>query len=115
MTTLFRIRSSKTGEFSTGGSYPCFKKNGKVWKRSCDVSLHLSHVAPDALKTYRDHDAQIVEYEYVEKSTQSIDTRVAEIENRKHQKVLEQQARRDEWEKSLRKRQYEELKKEFEG
>lgn len=40
---IYKIRNQK-GEFSTGGQYPSWSKNGKVWRNKGGLSNHLSLV-----------------------------------------------------------------------
>lgn len=40
----YMIKDEYTGLYSSGGSNPAFKKNGKVWKRIEDLKNHLNIV-----------------------------------------------------------------------
>lgn len=39
--TVFKIRDSELGLFSSGGYYPHWDKNGKEWARLSEVRSHL--------------------------------------------------------------------------
>lgn len=94
MTTVFKIRSKKTGLFSKGGSSPSewtWSKTGKVWKTigqlRCHLAQHGSYASHGSFgsqnpcQEYLDNEAEVVEYEIVEKN-------VTPIENFKLRKDL---------------------------
>ena len=58
---FFKIRHTKTGLYSKGGSYPTWSKLGKVWKRRCDLSSHFTHIGAKAATHYADaEDVEII-------------------------------------------------------
>ena len=63
---MFKIRSRKTGQFSKGGIWPDWSRNGKVWKRQGDLSSHFTQLDQRGRQIYLDHDAEVVEMEVVE-------------------------------------------------
>lgn len=44
MKTVFRIQRTSDKKFSTGGTQPTFKAEGKVWNKRGDVTSHLSQL-----------------------------------------------------------------------
>lgn len=111
---VYKIRSKKTGEFSTGGTYPSFDKNGKVWKKFNHVSSHLSQQEILSSNLYKEHDAEIVEYELRECAAMTVETIVAAKMDRKADRDRKMREYRDGERQSYRRQEYEQLKKEFE-
>ena len=44
---MFKIRDKQTGLFSTGGTYPDFTKDGKVWGQIGHIKSHLKLLQED--------------------------------------------------------------------
>ena len=101
---FFKIRHTKTGLYSKGGSYPTWSKLGKVWKRRCDLSSHFTHIGAKAATHYAD--AEVVEIavtesemtvtpaiEYVNASKDRADKRRLESEMRDARWKVEQAER----------------------
>ena len=61
----YKIRNKDTGLFSTGGAWPKFTKNGKVWQRERDLKRHFHQVYEVSVK-YKD--CEVVIYDVVEES-----------------------------------------------
>ena len=112
---LYKIRSNKTGQFSNGGSWPSFTKNGKLWKRACDVSNHFSLLSPHGRQMYKDQDVEIIEYELVETCTNvtSYADWIAATDERKEQKKEAQRRRFEEYQREQRRQEFIKLQKEF--
>ena len=55
LSKVYRIQDISTGLFSTGGAYPSFNKNGKIWLSLGNVKKHLQ------LTSY-DNNVELVEY-----------------------------------------------------
>lgn len=70
---IYKIRRKKDGWFSLGGNPPRFGKTGKVWKRKSDLSCHIGIQSSRHINQYDDN-CEIVIYETIETSTQSIKT-----------------------------------------
>ena len=110
---VYRIRRND-GLFSTGGQWPDFNKNGKIWKMKGHLTSHLNQIHT-AKKDVYDH-CELVVYEIVETevSSQKLQDYIAEREEAKRAREEDDERRREKYSKRLRKHQYEELKKEFE-
>lgn len=65
MTTMFKIRSRKTGLFSAGGAWPKWNTVGKVWKRKGDLSSHFTQLGNQGRTIYLEADAEVVVCETV--------------------------------------------------
>jgi len=67
----YKIKNTKTGLFSTGGSLPNWSKNGKVWRTLGQVRSHLTLFLScnDKKKT---NDWEIIEYEMIEVQSRKI-------------------------------------------
>ena len=60
---VYRIKRAD-GLFSTGGAYPSFQKNGKVWRTKSALSNHVSQLGNPGRRAYLD--CVVVESELVE-------------------------------------------------
>ena len=60
---MFKIRDIDTGKFSTGGCYPKWNNNGKVWSHIGHLKNHLH------LYDYKNINAVVVEYTMLESGT----------------------------------------------
>jgi len=112
MAIVFKIRRNDDGLFSTGGSYPSFTKQGKIWKQKGHLTNHLNQLRHKRAYT----DCEIVPYELVETPagpSMSIATYLQEIQDRKNKRDEDYRVRREEWEKKERRKQFEQLQKEF--
>lgn len=58
---IYRIKNTKTGMYSNGGSYPRWSKKGKIWKTLGYVRSHLR---------------AFMEYDYRKKTTVGIDPKL---------------------------------------
>ena len=65
----YKIQDIVTGEFSTGGMNPRWRKTGKIWKTEADLKKHL-HQMEFRIGCYDNCD--IVEYKMVEIDTTDI-------------------------------------------
>lgn len=61
---IYKIKSLKTGRFSTGGSSPCYTKRGKTWAEKSHVSLHLSCQDKFGRQSYKVNECVIVCYDF---------------------------------------------------
>src|SRR6266403_3016544 len=110
MTQVFyKIRNKKTGLFSKGGSWPRWSKLGKVWHSKGALSNHLAFVSTSA--DYKD--AEIIECEFVEVGKIQIDEWLVEVSVRRNKRNASRDARYEAFRVAERRRQYEELAKEF--
>ena len=114
---IYKIRT-KDGLFSTGGRRwrLSFSKTGKIWKRKSDLTLHLSGLSNENRQEYFDREACVVEYEVTERpvSTQTVSEYLAERNKIKLEIQENAKIGRERHAKELRRRQYEDLKREFE-
>lgn len=53
---IFKIRRRSDGLFSTGGSSPRFRKEGKTWTKRHHVTAHLRLLGDRERKLYQDCD-----------------------------------------------------------
>ena len=60
---IYKIKNMKTGLYSRGGFYPTYSKSGKIWKRKCDLSNHLT-LAADT-ESYKDCVIEVLRVEEV--------------------------------------------------
>jgi hypothetical protein len=113
---VYKIRT-KDGLFSQGGTWPRFNTKGKIWKRKGDLTSHLNHLPHTKYAEYAQLGAEVVEYDVVERETQTqtLSAYIAEVQNRKALKEQERQQRRAEYLQNERRKQYDELKKEFDN
>lgn len=125
MATVFKIRRSD-GLFSMGGSTPDFNKTGKMWTHKGHISRHLGqldnrrHHRPlkggSGLSKVYD-DCEIVSYELVENpavSGETIEDYLTDIIQRKEEREAAYAKRRKEYQTEERRKQFENLKREFE-
>lgn len=67
--TFYKIRDGRTGLFSTGGSWPSWVKNGKVWTRLGTLRAHLTMM----LRCERSMEGwEVVEIETIVKNSRPI-------------------------------------------
>jgi hypothetical protein len=113
--TVFKIKSTLTGLFSTGGSSPDWSKKGKTWSQRGHVSLHLSGLCGNGRRIYRQHDAVVVECVIKEEdvSTIKVSEWLSETERKAREKEADREARNIERARQERLQQYVKLKKEF--
>lgn len=73
----FAIRRKRDGLYSTGGAFPRFTKQGKVWERAASLKSHMTMVANDRrfYRSLRDDDPyeDIEVVVYVESHALSVD------------------------------------------
>lgn len=72
MSEIYQIRRKIDGLFSTGGSYPSFRKSGKKWLTRSALSNHLA-ILDDGLKSRCYKDCEIVRIEILETEVSTID------------------------------------------
>lgn len=63
---VYRIVSTISGLYSTGGSDPCWAKTGKLWKGKGPLNLHMNQLSPQGRRIYMNHEAYVVQYEIEE-------------------------------------------------
>ena len=83
MSTFFKIRSTKTGLFSTGGNSPKWSSIGKIWPVRGHLSSHFTNLSPAGRREYENHGAEVVECEFVTRSQQPVSEFVAAAQERK--------------------------------
>lgn len=107
----YKIRNKDSGLFSTGGTRPRWKKIGKIWKRKQDLTSHFN-----MLPTYTGPyiNCEVVEYTVSETGIQSIYDWISHSRQRRLLKESQRQMAAERYTRELRRRQYEELKREFE-
>lgn len=109
--TVYKIKRAD-GQFSLGGSWPRFGKEGKIWKRKGDLTSHLRIVRRDMYS-----DCKIIEYELVEKSectdTISIGQWLNEIEERKRSEQESRERFQEKQAKKVRRKAFLKLREEF--
>jgi hypothetical protein len=89
---MYKIRNTKTGLYSKGGDRPSWSKAGKVWKRLGDLSSHFTQVGARGRSVYQD--AEVVEFELVEKLITPAINFVQEADRRRQDKIEEAEQRR---------------------
>jgi len=110
---IYRIRNAE-GEFSTGGMSPYFTKKGKVWKHLGHVKRHMSQMSDRELLD-RYADCEIVTYQ-VEETISGVVPMMGFINGLRQLEIAkaeEAKIRQESYEKEQRRKQYEELQKEF--
>ena len=116
---VYKIRRKADGLFSTGGSRPSFSTNGKIWKQKGHLTSHFNLVAQerpylrDNKLTY--DDCELVTFELTETEIDSI-TVSQYVKERKELQQERERAQERAWEKrqkTVRRKKFEELKKEF--
>jgi len=124
MAIVFKIKRKSDGLFSMGGSSPRFNKTGKIWKQKGHLTNHLNQLW-NGVGTYRTShhgsvhvysDCEIIEYELVEQPMGpgiSITQYLYERKMKKEDQARQDAERKKMREKVDRRKQYEELQKEF--
>jgi hypothetical protein len=113
MSSLYKIRSKKTGLFSTGGQWPKWSKLGKIWTVRGHISSHFTGLSPNGRREYQNNDAEIVEIELIVKSVTPVEELIADAKRRKE--IREEAARqaRENRHVVLEKAEFERLLKKF--
>lgn len=79
---IFKIRNTRTGLYSCGGSMPSFTKKGKSWKCIGHIKNHIHNIRNPYKKTYMNEcELVIIEYTETEKSTRSMIDVIKETED----------------------------------
>lgn len=68
MIKCYKIRRTSDNLFSTGGSNPCFNKEGKIWSTLARLKSHIRQI--NNSKIYEN--CELVTFEYSEKETISM-------------------------------------------
>lgn len=99
MLTIYKLRSTKTWLFSSGGAFPRFTKNGKIWKRKSDLSCHFNQLPRLGVELYKDHGVEILEFEVKEElaNIHTYDEWMDNVTERKQKRKDEARARYEEW------------------
>ena len=113
MTTFYKIQSKKTGLFSTGGQDPKWSKIGKVWPIKGHLSSHFTGLTKDGRRTYRDHDAKVVECTVTVLSEQSTEDFVQAAAQRASDRKAAEQRYIKEREEARERAEYERLHAKF--
>jgi hypothetical protein len=120
MAKVYKIRSKKTGLFSTGGSSPRWSKKGKIWAGSGPLNNHLNVIKEYGgygKIVYDREEAELVEYELIEQeiSSTALAEHIKGVEDRIQQREDQRNKWQEENEKKQRRKQFESLKKEFDN
>ena len=109
---MYKIFNRKTGLYSSGGSGYRLRwtKKGKIWAERGHISNHLAMLR-DPAKTYADCD--IVEFDMVPVNTISIDNWCDKVKERRDNRNKARARRLEKFQKEQRRRQFEQLNKEF--
>lgn len=112
---MFMIKSRKTGLFSKGGQdADTWTKAGKVWKRKGDLSSHFTSLSSKGKRSYRDHDAEVIEFEIVTVGTpESTDLWIEAAVVRAGEREGASQERIAKYRRERELAEYERLKKQF--
>lgn len=111
---VYKIRRKADGLFSTGGTTPSFTEKGKVWRSRKDISLHIGMLLGYNLAIRNYEGCEIVAYETKEFSSESAIEWMDDISNKRNQRKEEQEEISERNKEANRRRQYQELKAEFE-
>lgn len=77
---IYKIRRKSDGLFlSICKGYYTFNKNGKIWKRFCDLKNHFYE---EHIEIYLENDCEIVEYETKETNILSVNSIIEDKINR---------------------------------
>lgn len=115
MASVFKIRSKKTGLFSTGGGRPSFSKKGKQWAGLGPVKNHIHCLDSHGKSIYNREEAELVEYEIIqyEVSVKPFSDFCQEVVRALADKEAERQQRFEESQKEIRRQQFLKLQSEF--
>ena len=83
--------------FSTGGYYPAWTRTGKIWTTQAAVSSHFTQLIGRQQDIYTENNAEIVEYELVEKSSLPVEVAILEAVNRQRLRDMEREQREAAW------------------
>jgi len=112
----WKIRRRSDGLFSTGGRWPRFNEKGKIWYHRGGMTSHVNCVVFDSFSNEQYFDCEVVEYEVLHNAVGKMT--VAEyVEDRisaKEKREEEKEARLEAGRKESRRKQWLELKDEFE-
>jgi hypothetical protein len=108
---IFKIRRKSDGLYSTGGSDPVFTSKGKVWKQRSHVTLHLGQLSRQSKGVY--DDCEIVELLTIEGAVHDPNAWIAEVAERREERERRYRERVEAWRREERRKQYENLRKEF--
>lgn len=113
MSTIYKIRDRITGAYSKGGARPYWTLKGKVWKQKSHVSLHFVNILEYSSYTSVYDDAEVVEFELVEKSVTPVGEWIKAAKGRSQVRKQASRARREARLKEIRRQQWEGMKEEF--
>lgn len=116
MAELYKIRSTVTGLYSTGGNVPRFTKVGKLWRAKNHLTCHLNQLDSQGKRIYKQNAAEIVTIEIKEvvTSTESVDDYIQKREQQRQEHEERMRLSREEQDKKKRLSLFKQLKKEFE-
>jgi hypothetical protein len=80
----YKIRSKKTGLYSTAGYIIKWNKTGKIWNQLNHATTHLNHKAPEY-----NEDIEIVEFELLESSVIDYDLKTKKLGKSRVEKMCE--------------------------
>lgn len=117
ITKFYRIKDTKTGLYSKGGTYPTWSKNGKVWKRRADLSSHFAIVRDARRNPYASPDIVIEEITITESVTNTypVADQIDELNQRRDKREAALERAREQYKLEQRRKEYERLRKEFEN
>lgn len=112
---IYKLKSNKTGLFSTGGTCPTFSKQGKIWRNIGHLRNHINQLGRGGQATYANNDVVMVAYEVIEieVETKTFHELVAESNDKKSQREAARKNKIEQWQKEQRRKEYERLHQEF--
>ncbi|PPD55491.1 MAG: hypothetical protein CTY12_00515 [Methylotenera sp.] len=112
---IYRVKSRKTGLYSKGGTWPSFSKTGKIWKNIGHLRNHFNVLDSHGRRIYKEHDVEIIEIEITEEvvCSTSFDAFIQEAALREQDRKDKRRQRVEAYLTEQRRKQYEELQKEF--
>ncbi len=112
----WKVRRRSDGLFSTGGRWVRFNEKGKIWYNRGGLTSHVNCVVFDSFSNEQYFDCEVVEYEVLHNAVgkmtvaEYVEDRIAAKEERENEKESRLEAAR----KEKRRKQWLELKDEFE-
>lgn len=111
---IYKVRRKTDGLFSMGGTTPSFGKKGKSWQHKGYLTRHLQELYQASKKMYL-RDCEIVQYELTEVELDPIDIvdYIKEVSDNKAKKQADAKRKMKDYQKAIRKQEFEKLKLEF--
>lgn len=105
---LYLIRHKTTGLYSSGGNYPSWKKNGKVWTSRGALSGHFA-ICARAPSTYKD--AEILMIDVADHASQTLNLQqwLEDTGERRKERELRQREAQAAWRRAQDEKQLADL------